>query len=148
MVHERARIGLIWVHRPVHFRGTKQRYKVHFFFKYTTHNFHSNQNIYLCNFTLSVSFCQEVILYHVVDCISTRLSVFLCRSVCVYYNRVIRLTITVLCLALGSFTFWFPYFSSCGNQNTAGSLCQYHGCWCAGSFRRQVIGNHGIDYEG
>ena len=25
-------------------------------------------------------------------------------------------------------------------------LCQYHGCWCPGSFRRQVISSHDIDH--
>ena len=32
--------------------------------------------------------------------------------------------------------------------NIPGELSQYHGCWCPGSLRRQVISSHDIDLNG
>ena len=34
----------------------------------------------------------------------------------------------------------------CWNWNILWYQGQYHGCWCLGSLRRQVITNHAIDY--
>ena len=36
----------------------------------------------------------------------------------------------------------------CWNQNIQQDLGQFHGCWCPGSFCRQAISNHVIDYGG
>ena len=45
----------------------------------------------------------------------------------------------------------FPYINypfRCWDRNMSGELGQYHGWWCPGSLRRQVINSHGINYAG
>ena len=36
-------------------------------------------------------------------------------------------------------------FTQCWNWNLLEELGQYHGCWCPGSLRHQIIGSNGID---
>ena len=43
-------------------------------------------------------------------------------------------------------TFCHDIILACGDRVISIYLDQYHGCWCPGSFRRQDISNHDIDY--
>ena len=47
-------------------------------------------------------------------------------------------------------TLWYNvtvcYPLTCGDRVISVWLCQYHGCWCPGSLRRQDISSHDIDY--
>ena len=38
------------------------------------------------------------------------------------------------------------YPLKCGDRINAVQHCQYHGCWCPGSLRRQDISTHDTDY--